>query len=854
MDSSSLTKDIEPEVTTSNRKTSPRRTSRQGIFWISFFGGITLMCLLVVVQGMSFGYENLTWLNIVAPFVIGALGTFFMFRATQHSLRRLRLQMQDEFERQTLELRRTEERFHEYTDTSREWYWETDADNRFTFLSSHLYEVSGARPEDILGRTRNDLKLAPENEYEEEQWAYYDRCIAERKPFENFRYRGKIADGRELVYRTSGRPYFDQNGEFLGYRGSAFDVSEELREVYRERYSHELIYSAMAMLNDGFVLYDGDDRLVLCNDNYRELYKEIAHVIQPGTSFEEITRAYADTLKFADEEEKIKWVVERVDRHRNRPGVYDHQLKNGNWIQIIDQRLPDGSIVGLRIDISEMKHIEEELENAQQIAQIGSYRWDLKERKIISCSMEFARIIGIAHDKVSKFDVDDLEVVIHPDDRDRVRQVYADSQESGEPFQVEFRIVRPSGEIRNVVESGVTQASTGGDPIEQFGAIQDITERVQEQSERIKSEETLQAAIENAPGGFILLNAEGNIERFNRKFFDLYPDQQFYINEGIPYERFLRYGAEQGIYLDSSEDPDAWLEQRLERLHLERGEFYDQLSDGRWIRVAGQKLPDGSRVGMHVDVTELHNALESAEQANAAKSEFLASMSHELRTPMHGILSFTELGLNRMDSLSQEKLRQYLENIQISGTRLLYLLNDLLDLSKLEAGKMNLDISRVNLLDLVNTCIGEQEFQLRDQHLTCELETDLTEAGCFCDRNRLFQVFSNVITNAIKFSPEGSDIRVSLERIGDQYRAAVSDQGAGIPSAELDQIFTKFYQSEENRNVSGGTGLGLAICREIIEMHHGRIWAENNADQGSSIFFEFPVDLMQRTNRRVASG
>ena len=486
-----------------------------------------------------------------------------------------------------------------------------------------------------------------------------------------------------------------------------------------------------------------------------------------------------------------------------------------------------------------------ELESSQRLAHVGSWRWDMVSDRLISCSQEYANIYGVPLSRIHAHLEKEFDQVIHEDDRDRVFKSLQHTNKQNSYYEIEYRIVRPGGAIRNVIERGEPTVIVNGRILEQQGAIQDVTERMEDKSGKLKSDEMLEAAIENAPGGFLLVNADGYIERFNRKFFDLYPVQQFFINEGVPFERFLQYGVDMGVYQEALVNPEDWLQRRFELHRAESLELIDRLSDGRSIQIALRRLPNGNRVGMHVDVTELQKAREAAEKANEAKSEFLASMSHELRTPMHGILSFTELGLKRLETLSQEKLRQYLENIQISGTRLLHLLNDLLDLSKLEAGKMQLDTSSVNLADLINSCIKEQDLRLREKNLTIEIETNSVDTRCVCDRNRIFQVITNIVANAIKFSPESGEIHIDLDRSEVGYRLRVSDQGVGIPAQELDQVFDKFYQSAGNRNQSGGTGLGLAICREIIDLHRGRIWAENNPEQGASLLFEIPLEQHQ---------
>jgi len=610
----------------------------------------------------------------------------------------------------------------------------------------------------------------------------------------------------------------------------------------REPHGHDLIYSAAALLDTGFIVFDRDDRMVMCNQRYRELYADIADFLQPGASFAEITAAYAETLPgFDNEAEKRAWIEARIEHHRNPAQPFDQQVRDGSWIRVFDQKLPGGDTVGLRVDVTESKRIEAELENAQRIAHVGSWNWDVKHDRLISCSREYARILGVSMAEIYAHVDRQMEEFVHPDDVENVSRKFRHYDRTGEGYDIEYRIMRPDGELRYVVERGDPPSFHDDGVLEQHGTLQDITERKLQEFDRLKSDELLEAAIENVPCGFLVLDANGDIERFNRKFVDLYPEQLEFIREGVAFREFLRRGIEAGVYTGSRADPDGWLKKRLRRHKSEDTEFIEHLVDGRSIQIALRLLPNGSRVGMHVDVTELQRARDAAEEANAAKSEFLASMSHELRTPMHGILSFADLGLKRLENLSQEKLRDYLENIQVSGNRLLYMLNDLLDLSRLEAGKMRLEMMPVNLAELVDACIVEQNLRLTEKELQCRVQSPADGAACVCDSNRMLQVITNILANAIKFSPAGGEILVLLE-IRDGYcRMRVADAGAGIPVDDLDRVFEKFYQSADSRRLPGGSGLGLAICREIVELHGGSIWAENNDGEGSSILLELPM-------------
>ncbi|HEY4371401.1 MAG TPA: CHASE domain-containing protein [Burkholderiales bacterium] len=243
---------------------------------------------------------------------------------------------------------------------------------------------------------------------------------------------------------------------------------------------------------------------------------------------------------------------------------------------------------------------------------------------------------------------------------------------------------------------------------------------------------------------------------------------------------------------------------------------------------------------------EAERAREAAEAANYSKSEFLANMSHELRTPMHAILSFATFGVEKVAQAEREKLSHYFGNIQKSGQRLLALLNDLLDLSKLEAGKMEMQLRDTDLAALIREAATEAEALAGSHQVRIELDLPAHPPRAQLDPARMLQVLRNLLSNAIKFSPGGSRVAIELRAAaaGDAWvELAVCDEGIGIPEGELETVFDKFVQSSKTKTGAGGTGLGLAICREIVQAHSGSICARNNPApaRGTSFTLLLPV-------------
>jgi len=241
---------------------------------------------------------------------------------------------------------------------------------------------------------------------------------------------------------------------------------------------------------------------------------------------------------------------------------------------------------------------------------------------------------------------------------------------------------------------------------------------------------------------------------------------------------------------------------------------------------------------------ELEARNQEVERANRLKSEFLASMSHELRTPLHTIIGFSELLAEQLEGPLNEKQQRFVEHIHGDSLHLLELINDVLDLSKIEAGRLELRREAFDIGMAIEEVLHSIRRQAEVKGLTVETRV-AAESAVYADKVRFKQILLNLLSNAVKFTPEGGTVGVDAVLRGDFFEVSVTDTGVGIPSAEHESVFDKFYQvGNTTKGVREGTGLGLAITQHLVTEHGGRIWVESEVGKGSRFTFTIPLEMV----------
>lgn len=435
-------------------------------------------------------------------------------------------------------------------------------------------------------------------------------------------------------------------------------------------------------------------------------------------------------------------------------------------------------------------------------------------------------------------------------------------------FEVVCRIRKRNGELRWLLIRANNQRNDDGRLHKIIGAHTDITQL-------ILAEQILLDAIEGIQDGFALFSTDDKLLLCNERYIDIYPYSRGMTPLiGRSFEDMLREGLQAGHFADelALSDPELWLQERLAFHQNPSGPPIEQkLADGRWILIRERRTKEGGIVGIRSDITALKqreielarlaDSLEQekqrAEDANAAKTSFLATISHELRTPMTGVIGMVDL--LRTTPLTDEQNR-YAELLQRSARSMMELLNDMLDLSKIEAGRLDLEIINMDLYHLVRDVIDLFRPRAEEKRIGIGYHFDRDVPNLVRgDPTRLRQILFNLVSNAVKFTPAGSvQIKVHAQKSNSNLidlHISVIDTGIGMTPDQIEGIFEPFQQAElSTTRRFGGSGLGLAICKKLVEAMDGEIQVHSEIDKGTEFTVSIRLPLAEEEDTITAAN
>jgi PAS domain S-box-containing protein len=369
-------------------------------------------------------------------------------------------------------------------------------------------------------------------------------------------------------------------------------------------------------------------------------------------------------------------------------------------------------------------------------------------------------------------------------------------------------------------------------------------------------EQRLRDAIESSSEGFVVYDPEDKLVLCNKKWMDLYGYTEDRVHPGVPYEDLVRLDIELGaIAEDEKQD---YLQQRIDYRRRFEGSFDVRLKNGRWITIRERETSDGGIVGVQTDITERREAEEAgrfakeeAELASRAKSEFLANMSHELRTPLNAIIGFAQvIESEAFGPVGAAKYRDYARDIEASGQHLLDLINDILDLSKIESGRIEIHEEDVSVNEIIQACISlmTERARIAEVDLVNKLQDD-SDHRLRVDKRILKQILINLLSNAVKFTPPGGRIMLSCVQGGaGGLVIRIRDTGIGIAAEDLDAAFARFGQIDSQlARKYEGTGLGLPLSKSFVELLGGELELLSEEGVGTTVAVRLPPDRVLGT-------
>ncbi|WP_292470517.1 PAS domain S-box protein [Methanolobus sp.] len=716
-----------------------------------------------------------------------------------------------------------------------------DSGGNIVFCNDFLLDLTGWKREEVLNKNWFDIFL-PEEIIPEVKAVFLKTIETADMP--------SYHENEIITKNGQRRSIAWNNTTFKDIDGNISSITSVGEDITEQRFTEKSLLDSKGQLRtlidtipDLVWLKDVNGIYLICNSKFERFFGAKEEEIYGKTDYDFINKDLADLFTKKD----------REAMQAGKPSINEEEITyvddgHMEYLETIKCPMYDQNgqligILGVGRDITQRKQADEELkrrelqlQTAQKIGCFGSWGFNFNSNDV-EISEESGRIYGVENKHMT---IKEIQEIPLPEYRPILDKALKNLLEKKLPYDVQFKIARQNdGQIREI--HSVAKYFVERNMV--IGTIQDITERKQAENKIAEDDIRRRIFIEKSADGIVVIDQDGKVYEVNQKYADM-----------------LGYSQEEALHLHIWDWDTQWTrEQLLEMIRVvdESGDHFETLhrrKDGTLLDVeitSSGVMFGGQKLSFCVcrDITErkkyedalLHAKL-AAETANRAKSDFLANMSHELRTPLNSIFGFSQMLNDKIPGELNEKQSRYLSNVLNSSEHLIELINDILDLSKIEAGKMELEYKHFRITDLIDETVISMQPVAEKKYI--DIKTDIQTGGIemHADRKKVKDILYNLLSNAIKFTPENGKIIVRTECIANKLQVSISDNGIGISKDDQQEIFKPFKQADSflTRKFEG-TGLGLAIVKRYVEMHGGKIHVQSKVGKGSTFTFEMPV-------------
>lgn len=604
------------------------------------------------------------------------------------------------------------------------------------------------------------------------------------------------------------------------------------------------------------LLSNSGDVLTLLDDQGHYIYHSPAIEEMIGVEPEEALGFFAADIVHSDDRDRV---ADRIRYCLANKGVrlsesfrLPHTDGSWRWVEAdVRNLLDDPDIRGVLVvsrDVTSRRRLEDHFSIAENTAGFGTYRWD-RDRNTRVVSSAFSQMLDLPTKTKEVSDATLLEL-LHPDDAKHVKEAMRSLMDDPKPFSHSMRLRRPDGSYRHFVSHGFPELDDRNEIRSVIGILDDVTDSLKTELALRRTAEEYELIAGHAHDMFARHAPDGRVnfispavkkvlgytpeDAVGQKMIDwAHRDDKAMVEQKM---EDLRNGAESVLMtfrLWSADEKFVWLESTVHRINDEQtGEMIEAIAITRDIserKEYEQRLLD---------------AREKAETANRTKSTFLANMSHELRTPLNAVIGFSEILKRKMyGPLGDEVYDEYANLIHESGTHLLDLINDILDMSKVEAGKMETVPEPVDMVETIQTCMRfvEARTDAKNQNLHLNVLTPQLHNAAFADVRATKQILINLLSNAVKFTSEGGSIRIDVQTLPDGLEVKVCDNGIGIDPEDIPRLLRPFEQvADKSSQAEEGSGLGLALTKSLTELQGGVFRIESERGKGTNAIVTLP--------------